>query len=147
MTRVKDIMTKETLYCTVLDNVYEAAVKMKDGDVGAIPVVLDDGLELVGIVTDRDLVLRGIAAKTEFAKITNVMTTDLITVSEDDSIEKAVDLMGDYQIRRVPVTRGKTLAGIITLGDVSTHNKSNRQAGDALTFISENEERPGDFLH
>ena len=81
-------MTKETLYCTVLDNVYEAAVKMKDGDVGAIPVVLDDGLELVGIVTDRDLVLRGIAAKTEFAKITNVMTTDLITVSEDDSIEK-----------------------------------------------------------
>lgn len=147
MTRVKDIMTKEILYCTVLDNVYEAAVKMKDGNVGAIPVVLDDGLELVGIVTDRDLVLRGIAVKNQIRKITNVMTTDLITVSEDDSIEKAVDLMGDYQIRRVPVTRGKTLAGIITLGDVSTHKKSNRQAGDALTFISENEERPGDFLH
>lgn len=68
MTRVKDIMTKETLYCTVLDNVYEAAVKMKDGDVGAIPVVLDDGLELVGIVTDRDLVLRGIAAKNRIRK-------------------------------------------------------------------------------
>ncbi len=98
MTRVKDIMTKEILYCTVLDNVYEAAVKMKDGNVGAIPVVLDDGLELVGIVTDRDLVLRGSPLKTKFAKITNVMTTDLITVSEDDSIEKAVDLMGDYQI-------------------------------------------------
>lgn len=75
------------------------------------------------------------------------MTTNLITVSEDDSIEKAADLMGDYQIRRVPVTQGKTLAGIITLGDISTHQKSNRQAGDALTFISENEERPGDFLH
>lgn len=91
MTRVKDIMTKEILYCTVLDNVYEAAVKMKDGNVGAIPVVLDDGLELVGIVTDRDLVLRGIAVKKPNSqKITNVMTTDLITVSEDDSIEKAV---------------------------------------------------------
>lgn len=148
MTRVKDIMTKEILYCTVLDNVYEAAVKMKDGNVGAIPVVLDDGLELVGIVTDRDLVLRGIAAKKPNSqKITNVMTTNLITVSEDDSIEKAADLMGNYQIRRVPVTQGKTLAGIITLGDISTHQKSNRQAGDALTFISENEERPGDFLH
>ncbi len=122
-------MTKEILYCTVLDNVYEAAVKMKDGNVGAIPVVLDDGLELVGIVTDRDLVLRGSPLKTKFAKITNVMTTDLITVSEDDSIEKAVDLMGDYQIRRVPVTRGKTLAGIITLGDVSTHkNQTGRLA-------------------
>ncbi|MFN2746096.1 MULTISPECIES: CBS domain-containing protein [Bacillus] len=148
MTRVKDIMTKDILYCTVLDNVYEAAVKMKDGNVGAIPVVLDEHLELVGIVTDRDLVLRGIAAKKPNSqKVTNVMTTELITLSEDDTIEKAVDLMGDYQIRRIPVTNGKTLAGIITLGDVSTYEKSNRQAGDALTFISENEERSGDFLH
>ncbi|KAA6476396.1 CBS domain-containing protein [Bacillus swezeyi] len=148
MTCVKDIMTKDMLYCTVLDNVYEAAVKMKDGDVGAIPVVLDDHRELVGIVTDRDLVLRGIAAKKPNSqKVTNVMTTELVTLNEDDSIEKAIDLMGDYQIRRIPVMNGKTLTGIITLGDVSTYEKSNEQAGDALTFISENEERSGDFLH
>ena len=148
MTRVKDIMTKETLYCTVLDNVYEAAVKMKDGDVGAIPVVLDDGLELVGIVTAiRDLVLRGIAAKKPNSqKITNVMTTDLITVSEDDSIEKAVDLMGDYQIKG-PGYTGKNACRHHYARRCFTHNNSNRQAGDALTFISENEERPGDFLH
>ncbi|MEC1260738.1 CBS domain-containing protein [Bacillus swezeyi] len=148
MTSVKDIMTKDILYCTVLDNVYEAAVKMKDGDVGAIPVVLDDHRELVGIVTDRDLVLRGIAAKKPNSqKVTNVMTTELVTLNEDDSIEKAIDLMGDFQIRRIPVMNGKTLTGIITLGDVSTYEKSNEQAGDALTFISENEERSGDFLH
>ncbi|KAA6452984.1 CBS domain-containing protein [Bacillus swezeyi] len=148
MTCVKDIMTKDMLYCTVLDNVYEAAVKMKDGDVGAIPVVLDDHRELVGIVTDRDLVLRGIAAKKPNSqKVTNVMTTELVTLNEDDSIEKAIDLMGDYQIRRIPVMNGKILTGIITLGDVSTYEKSNEQAGDALTFISENEERSGDFLH
>lgn len=148
LTCVKDIMTKDMLYCTVLDNVYEAAVKMKDGDVGAIPVVLDDHRELVGIVTDRDLVLRGIAAKKPNSqKVTNVMTTELVTLNEDDSIEKAIDLMGDYQIRRIPVMNGKILTGIITLGDVSTYEKSNEQAGDALTFISENEERSGDFLH
>ncbi len=148
LTSVKDIMTKDILYCTVLDNVYEAAVKMKDGDVGAIPVVLDDHRELVGIVTDRDLVLRGIAAKKPNSqKVTNVMTTELVTLNEDDSIEKAIDLMGDFQIRRIPVMNGKTLTGIITLGDVSTYEKSNEQAGDALTFISENEERSGDFLH
>lgn len=148
MASVKDIMTKELLYCTVLDNVYEAAVKMKEGNIGAVPVVRDDSLELVGIVTDRDLVLRGIAErKPNSQKVTNVMTTDLVTLQEDDSLEKAIELMGDHQIRRIPVTNGKTLTGIITLGDVSTNEKSNRQAGDALTFISENEERSGDFLH
>ncbi|UBF34386.1 MULTISPECIES: CBS domain-containing protein [unclassified Bacillus (in: firmicutes)] len=148
MTSVKEIMTKDLLYCTVLDNVYEAAVKMKEGNVGAIPVVRDDSFELVGIVTDRDLVLRGIAdKKPNSQKVTNVMTTELITLNEDDSLEKAIELMGEYQIRRIPVTNGKTLTGMITLGDVSTYEKSNRQAGDALTFISENEERRWDFLH
>lgn len=68
MTSVKEIMTKDLLYCTVLDNVYEAAVKMKEGNVGAIPVVRDDSFELVGIVTDRDLVLRGIADKNQIRK-------------------------------------------------------------------------------
>lgn len=63
MTKIKDLMTADLQYCTVLDNVYEGAVKMKDADVGAIPVVDEDGETLVGIVTDRDLVLRGIASK------------------------------------------------------------------------------------
>lgn len=63
MTKINKLMTSDLQYCTVLDNVYEAAVKMKDADVGAIPIVDEDGATLVGIVTDRDLVLRGIASK------------------------------------------------------------------------------------
>ncbi|MDA1475669.1 CBS domain-containing protein [Bacillus changyiensis] len=146
MTRVKDIMTKDLLYCTVLDNVYEAAVKMKDGNVGAIPVVTDDRLELVGIVTDRDLVLRGIAAKKPNSqKVTSVMTTNVVTVQEDEPFEKAIDLMGEHQIRRIVVTNGPILTGIITLKDISIYEQSNRRVRDLLTFISENETE--DFLH
>ncbi|MDA7026339.1 CBS domain-containing protein [Bacillus sp. CLL-7-23] len=146
MTRVKDIMTKDLLYCTVLDNVFEAAVKMKDGNVGAVPVVTDDRLELVGIVTDRDLVLRGIAAKKPNSqKVTNVMTTNVVTVHEDEPFEKAIDLMGEHQIRRIVVTNGHTLTGIITLKDISIYEQSNRRVRDLLTFISENETE--DFLH
>ncbi|NPC92448.1 CBS domain-containing protein [Bacillus sp. WMMC1349] len=146
MTRVKDIMTKDLLYCTVLDNVYETAVKMKDGNVGAIPVVTDDRLELVGIVTDRDLVLRGIAAKKPNSqKVTNVMTTNVVTVHEEEPFEKAIDLMGEHQIRRIVVTNGPILTGIITLKDISIYEQSNRRVRDLLTFISENESE--DFLH
>lgn len=61
--KIKDIMTKKVVTCQQDDNTYEAAVKMRDADIGAIPVV--DGDQLVGIVTDRDLVLRGIAEKSQ----------------------------------------------------------------------------------
>lgn len=136
MQTVKDVMTTDVECCTTLDNVYEAAVKMKELNVGAIPIVNES--QLVGIVTDRDLVVRGIAEKHPGScKITDVMTREIETVSPSDSLEKALEIMAKYQIRRIPVVDNDQLVGIVSLGDFSTEEESDHLAGEALTKISQ----------
>lgn len=142
MTKIKDLMTADLQYCTVLDNVYEAAVKMKDADVGAIPVVDEDGETLVGIVTDRDLVLRGIASKRPNSqKITDAMTGKPVSVEEDAPVDEVLHLMASHQLRRIPVTKNNKLTGIVTLGDLSLSEQTNERAGSALSDISEDEKQ------
>lgn len=138
MEKIKDLMITDVECATLLDNVYEIAVKMKELDVGAIPIV--DGDKLVGLVTDRDLVVRGIAEKRPGStKISTVMTTDLITASPDMTASEAAELMAKHQIRRLPVVQGDKLVGIIALGDLATNKLTDNQAGEALSEISENE--------
>ncbi|GMR67597.1 MULTISPECIES: CBS domain-containing protein [Bacillus] len=139
MTRVRDLMSTHIVHCTPLDNVYEAAVKMKEESIGLIPVVENE--QVVGLVTDRDLVVRGIAEKHPGSnKITNVMTTNIVSVSPDDSIEKATELMAQYQIRRLPVVESGQLVGMLALGDLATRESADDQAGFALSEISEHTE-------
>lgn len=137
-------MTKEVETCSLLDNVYEAAVKMKENNCGAIPIV--DGKRLVGIITDRDIVIRGIAEKRPPSlKIDGIMTKEVITISEDDSIYTAAKLMAEHQIRRLPVVKNGELVGIIALGDIATENRIDYQAKMALSEISvpkDEEKRP-----
>ncbi len=144
MKKVKDYMTKEVETCSLLDNVYEAAVKMKENNCGAIPIV--DGKRLVGIITDRDIVIRGIAEKRPPSlKIDGIMTKEVITISEDDSIYTAAKLMAEHQIRRLPVVKNGELVGIIALGDIATENRIDYQAKMALSEISvpkDEEKRP-----
>ncbi|MEN2438304.1 CBS domain-containing protein [Bacillus subtilis] len=148
MTKIKDLMTADLQYCTVLDNVYEAAVKMKDANIGAIPVVDEDGETLVGIVTDRDLVLRGIAIKKPNSqKITDAMTEKPVSVEEDASVDEVLHLMASHQLRRIPVTKNKKLTGIVTLGDLSLSEQTNERAGSALSDISEGDNREEGFFH
>lgn len=135
MKKVKDYMTKEVETCSLLDNVYEAAVKMKENNCGAIPIV--DGKRLVGIITDRDIVIRGIAEKRPPSlKIDGIMTKEVITISEDDSIYTAAKLMAEHQIRRLPVVKNGELVGIIALGDIATESRIDYQAKMALSEIS-----------
>ncbi|MBY0599731.1 CBS domain-containing protein [Bacillus bingmayongensis] len=139
MTTVREFMSTDIVQCTPLDNVYEAAVKMKEEDIGMIPVVENN--QVVGLVTDRDLVVRGIAEKHPGSnKITNVMTTGIVSVSPDDSIEKATELMAQHQIRRLPVVENGELVGMLALGDLATTEKADDQAGFALSEISEHTE-------
>ena len=136
MQTVKDIMTTHVEYCTPLDNVYEVAVKMKELNVGAIPIV--DNQKLIGLITDRDLVLRGIAEKHPGSnQVTNVMTDQLITIESNSSPHEAADLMAKHQIRRIPVVDNGKLVGMISLGDLSTHTITGSAAGEALSNISE----------
>ncbi|MFX3623610.1 MAG: CBS domain-containing protein [Ectobacillus sp.] len=136
MTTVREVMSTDIACCTTLDNVYEAAVKMKEEDVGVIPIVENN--RLVGLVTDRDLVIRGIADKHPGSnKITEVMSTNIVTVSPDDSVEKATELMSLHQIRRLPVVENGMLVGMLSLGDLAVEQQTDDQAAYALSEISE----------
>ncbi len=139
MTTVRELMSTDLSYCTPVDNVYEAALKMKQEDIGIIPIVENN--RLVGIVTDRDLVVRGIADKNPGSnKITEVMTTDIVSVSPSDPVEKATELMARHQIRRLPVVENGQLVGMLSLGDLAIEKYADDQAGYALSEISEHHE-------
>ena len=133
---IKDIMTKDIECCSLLDNMYEVAVKMKELNVGAIPIV--DEKRLVGMITDRDIVIRGVAEKNPGStKVEKIMSDQLVTVTADTTTNQAAKLMAEHQIRRLPVVEGENLIGIVSLGDFATHQLTDEQAGNALSEISE----------
>lgn len=139
MTIVRDIMTKNVDVCTTKDNVYEAAAKMKEDNVGMIPVV--DGQSLVGVITDRDIVIRCVAEKKpNSTKITDVITTDLVTGTPDMSITEIEELMSQEQVRRIPIVENNHLVGVVALGDLAVHRETDFEAGVALSSISANDE-------
>jgi CBS domain-containing protein len=134
--KVSEIMTRNVDFVTPLDNVYEVAVKMKKDDVGVIPVCEND--QIIGVITDRDIVVRGVAEKRPGStKVTDVMSENLYTGSLDMTAEEAADLMADKQIRRLPIVENNKLVGIISLGDLSLAKESDSAAGHTLTQVSE----------
>lgn len=139
MESVKDIMTTDVESCTPLDNVYEVALKMKELNVGAVPIV--DNNKLLGMITDRDLVIRGLAEKhSGSTKVTDVMSDHLVTAERNTSVEEASRMMAEHQIRRLPVVENGELVGIVSLGDLATNKMSDQRAGHALSEISENQQ-------
>lgn len=140
MKAIRDIMTTDVSCCTSDDHVFDAASKMKERNVGAIPVC-DDNQNLLGMVTDRDLVIRGYAQKKSGScKIQEVMSDHLYSCTPDSSVKEASDLMSEKQIRRLPVVENGKLVGIVSLGDLSLERESNDAAGHALEEISERPE-------
>ncbi|WP_223595958.1 CBS domain-containing protein [Neobacillus bataviensis] len=136
METIRDIMTDEIECCTLLDNIFEVAVKMKELNVGAIPIV--DQEKLVGMITDRDIVIRGVAEKHPGStKVEDIMSDKLITVSPETSSNDAAKLMAENQIRRLPVVEDGKLVGIVSLGDFAIRELTDDQAKEALTQISE----------
>ena len=129
-------MTRNVKTATREMSLREVAQLMRDGDMGAMPVV-EDG-KLVGIVTDRDIVVRAIADGRDAAtKIGDVMTTEIYSVSENDFVFEAIRLMGDKQVRRVPITgEAGELAGIIAMADVALETEDEREIAETLEEIS-----------
>ena len=134
--RCSEIMTKNVRTATRETSLREAAAMMRDGDVGAVPVV-DDG-KLVGIVTDRDIVVRGVAdGKGADTAVSEAMTTELFTVAPDDFVFEAIRLMGDKQVRRIPVVSASgELAGIIAMADIALEMEDEREIAETLEEIS-----------
>lgn len=140
MKAIQDIMTKDVACCTSDDNLFEAATMMKQRNVGSVPVC-DNDKNLLGMVTDRDLVIRGYAQKKSGSStIQEVMSDKLTTCTPETSIEEASKIMSEKQIRRLPVVENGKLVGIVSLGDLSLEKYSNEAAGHALEEISERPE-------
>ncbi|MBA3770362.1 MAG: CBS domain-containing protein [Blastocatellia bacterium] len=134
--RCSDIMTKSVQTATGDTTLREVAVMMRDGDMGSVPVV-EDG-RLVGIVTDRDIVVRALAEGQDgSASVSEAMTADIATSAPEDYVFEAVRLMGDKQVRRIPVVDAdRKLVGIIALADVALETEDDRDLAEALEEIS-----------
>lgn len=134
--KVKDIMTKNVAYISPDCTVTEAAKLMQQHDVGSIPVCDTNGV--VGVVTDRDIVLRNVVIGTDpqSTPVSNIMTTNVATVSPDTDVGKLSDIMSRNQIRRIPVVDNNALVGIVALGDLAADSRFDMEASEALTDIS-----------
>ena len=136
-----EVMTKNPVFCLADDNVETAAGVMKEEQVGPVPIVEnEDSLKVIGIVTDRDLVLRVLAEKRDPKKTTlgEVMTKKLVSCKESDDLESAMKAMSDHQIRRIPVVDGKNrLVGIIALADLATRAEEPEKTAEVVEEISE----------
>jgi CBS domain-containing protein len=133
MQRIEDIMTREVCTITPQETIQRAAQMMDELNVGAIPVC--DGDRLVGMITDRDITVRSVAAGQSPAQtcVEDVMSTDVRTCRAGQSVDEVLGQMGDVQIRRVPVLDDdKHIIGIVSLGDIAT-----RSLGDVEETLEE----------
>lgn len=134
--RCSEIMTRDVKTATRDMPLREVAVMMREGDVGSVPVV-EDG-RLVGILTDRDIVVRAIAnGKDAAAPVSDAMTAEIFSVKPDDFVFEAIRIMGDRQVRRIPVVaESGDLAGIISMADIALEMEDEREIAETLEEIS-----------
>lgn len=134
--KCREIMTREVKTADREMTLQTVAALMRDGDMGSLPVV-ENG-KLVGIVTDRDIVIRGIAdGKNAETQVGEVMTADVFSVGENDFVFEAIRLMGEKQVRRVPITNESgELAGIIAMADVALETEDQHEIAETLEEIS-----------
>ncbi len=131
--RIRDVMTRPPVTVGTLTSLAEAARVMRDADIGDVLVV--DERRLRGILTDRDLVVRAVAEGRDPADTTvqAVCSSPPVTVRPDDSLDRAVDLMREHALRRLPVTDDGQLVGIVTLGDLAVERDPTSAFADIST--------------
>lgn len=134
--KVKDVMTKNVAYVNPTASIADTAKLMQQHNVGSIPVCDQNGV--VGIVTDRDIVVRTVAynKNPQQTPVTDVMSTQVTTVSPDMDMKDVTRKMAASQIRRVPVVENNSLVGIVALGDVALDAKYDTEVADTLIHIS-----------
>jgi len=132
---IRDVMTPNPRTVTPNDSIQNAAQIMRDEDTGAVPVV-ENG-RTVGMVTDRDIVVRAVADGQPNRLIREIVTSAVVTATPDMSTREAAELMSEHQIRRLPVVEGERLVGIVSLGDIAVKEGKDSRSGDTLQSISE----------
>jgi CBS domain-containing protein len=134
--KVRDIMTSDVVTAGADTTLEEIATMMKSEDTGAIPVVEEN--ELLGLITDRDIVIRCVAEGRDPAEVSaeDILSENLEVVDLDTEVEEALDLMGRHQIRRLPVVEKGELVGMVSLGDLAVKQSDKKDTGKALKDVS-----------
>ena len=137
--KVREVMTPAPIHMHKDETVAVAARTLTHYNIGAVPVCGNGG-RLCGLVTDRDMVTRCLAAGKDpkTTTIAEVMSTGIISVPPDAETAQAAKLMGERQIRRLAVVENGILCGMLSLGDLATNRQADEQAGQALQQISSN---------
>ena len=135
--KIKDVMTRSVETVRPDQTLQEAASRMKSLDVGPMPVTENE--RVVGILTDRDIVVRAAAEGRDVrtTKVREAMTPDVVCCSEDDDVKSAAQTMKDRQIRRLVVVDGqKRVSGIVSLGDIAVDTSDEKMSGRVLEEVS-----------
>ena len=137
--RVSEVMTRGVQCVRPADSIRDAARKMRDLDVGPVPVCGDND-KLAGMLTDRDITIRAVAEGKDpgNTKVQDVMTSDIHYVFEDQDVAEAAKQMKDRQVRRLVVlNRDKRMVGIVSLGDLAVETADRDIAGKTLEEVSQ----------
>ena len=134
--KIKDIMTKNVAYLNPQATIVDAAKMMEQYNIGSVPVCDQSGV--VGIITDRDIVVRNIAQgkASQNTIVKDVMTANVTTVSSDMDVNEASRIMSQQQIRRLPVVENNKVVGMVSLGDLAVDDRFYEEASEALSDIS-----------
>ena len=135
--KVRDIMTTSVEAIAPDTDLVAAARRMKELNVGSLPVVKEG--RLIGIITDRDIVIRAVAEGRELLleRVETHLTSSPTTISPDADAQQASDLMAREQIRRLPVVEGDRLVGFLAIGDLAVDLNKDKLVGNVLEKISE----------
>jgi CBS domain-containing protein len=132
---IREVMTPNPQCVAPGDSIQNAARIMRDCDTGAVPVV-DNGRP-VGIVTDRDIVVRVVADGGQLNRpVRDIVSSNIVCASPDMSTHEAAHLMSEHQVRRLPVVENERLVGIVSIGDLAVKEAKDKRVGDTLEHIS-----------
>ncbi|MBA2768820.1 MAG: CBS domain-containing protein [Sporichthyaceae bacterium] len=135
MATARDIMTGGAECAHEHDSLVDAARRMRDLDVGALPICGDDG-RLKGMITDRDIAVRAVADGTDLSSAVGTFAKGKpVTIGADDSVQEALRTMSEHQVRRLPVIDGDRLIGMVTQADIA-RNLDQSQTGELVEAIS-----------
>ncbi len=136
MQKLKDLMSRDVQVISPDGTIKEAAQHMRNGNFGMMPVGEND--RMIGAISDRDIVIRAVAdGKDPSTTVREVMSEGIVWAYEDDSVDDAVKIMSEHQIRRLPIVNAdKRLVGIVALGDFAVVSSDIEAAGEALSEIS-----------
>jgi CBS domain-containing protein len=133
---IRDVMTANPTCVSPDDSIQNAARIMRDEDTGIVPVV-ENGRP-VGLLTDRDIVVRAVAEDGQLNRpIREIVTANIVSARPDMSTREAAELMSEHQVRRLPVVENDHLVGIVSIGDLAVKEGRDSRVGDALQHISE----------